>query len=83
LLTAVRVTIERRDLKGGLQEVPKVDNWPKRQFFFPGNCLFAPERHLCPGAIKKGYKNPISSLTNGTTGFCAPIIFSFLQIKSF
>jgi hypothetical protein len=39
-LTAVRVTFERGKLKEGLQEVPKGDNWPRRQFFFPENfCL--------------------------------------------
>jgi hypothetical protein len=31
---------ERGNLKDGLQEVPKGDNWPRRHFF-PGNvCLY-------------------------------------------
>jgi hypothetical protein len=34
LLTAVRVIIERGELKDGLQEVPKGDNWPRRNLSF-------------------------------------------------
>jgi hypothetical protein len=39
-LRAVRMITEWEDLKDGLQEVPKCDNWPRRHFSFPGNfCL--------------------------------------------
>jgi hypothetical protein len=38
-LTAVRAVTERRELKDGLQEVPKDGKWSRRHFSFPGNCL--------------------------------------------
>jgi hypothetical protein len=39
-LIAVRVAIERGELKDGLQEVPKGDKWSRRHFSFSGNvCL--------------------------------------------
>jgi hypothetical protein len=34
--------------------------------FLPRKLLAAPERHLCPQAMQKGYKNPLSTLTHGT-----------------
>jgi hypothetical protein len=58
-------------VKDGLREVPKGDNWP-RTLLLSRKCLLAPERHLCPRAIKKGYKNPISKLTTSFGSRCMP-----------
>jgi hypothetical protein len=73
-------------LKDGLQEVPKGDNWPRRHLLSRKGS----ERHFCPRAIQKGYKNQISQLEPWNHQFLGPsacphvaFLFSSLRIKSF
>jgi hypothetical protein len=61
------------NVKDGLQEVPKGDNWLRRHFSFTGNFCLHLRDISALRRYKKGYKSPISNLTHRTTGFRVPL----------